>query len=82
MKWFNWLKKKVTCVQFFFLYDLGVEHKNKVCAGCKEKPICGVRFQCTTCSGSGIDLCTKCYMSDKHDTSHTFARYDTEKSSP
>ena len=38
--------------------------------------IVGIRWNCSTCSTNPCDLCTPCYMSDKHNTSHEFLRID------
>ncbi|KAK3101023.1 hypothetical protein FSP39_000330, partial [Pinctada imbricata] len=56
----------------------GVIHHSIICDGCKENGIKGIRWKCT--SRDDFDLCSKCYMSDAYDTSATFVRIDTEKS--
>ena len=61
------------------MWIVGIEHKGIVCDGCGENDIKGMRWKCTTIED--FDLCTACYMGDKHDTTHTFVRIDTEKSS-
>ncbi|CAL1544052.1 unnamed protein product [Lymnaea stagnalis] len=53
----------------------GVVHEFTTCNGCHEKEIVGFRWKCVDCPA--IDLCTRCYMSDKHDLAHTFIRYET-----
>jgi E3 ubiquitin-protein ligase mind-bomb len=53
----------------------GVCHKNTSCDICKASGLCGVRWKCTACHN--FDLCNDCYMSNKHDLSHVFQRYDT-----
>ena len=57
---------------------VGVKHMIIVCDGCKKRGIIGIRWRCTTCDD--YDLCTPCYMSDKHDVKHSFIRYDTATS--
>lgn len=57
---------------------VGVLHPNVICNGCKKHGIYGMRWKCLTCQC--IDLCTICYMSDKHDTNHPFARFETHSS--
>ncbi|XP_052131262.1 uncharacterized protein LOC113214724 isoform X3 [Frankliniella occidentalis] len=57
---------------------VGVEHNSVTCDACKEHPVKGFRWKCKVCAD--YDLCTKCYMSDKHDTSHQFYRMTTSKS--
>nr|XP_054773091.1 E3 ubiquitin-protein ligase MIB2-like [Lytechinus pictus] len=47
-------------------------HHKVWCDGCNMEQIRGIRWRCTECYA--IDLCTACYMSDKHDLSHAFAR--------
>ncbi|CAG2115647.1 unnamed protein product, partial [Medioppia subpectinata] len=37
--------------------------------------IAGIRWKCLVCQS--VDLCTLCYMNDKHDVNHTFARFET-----
>ena len=42
--------------------------------------ISGIRWSCSVCSltsRNSYDLCTTCYMSDKHDINHTFWRIET-----
>lgn len=56
----------------------GVKHQNIICDGCHKKGISGLRFKCTRCFD--FDLCLLCYMSDKHDLSHVFQRFDTHNS--
>lgn len=55
----------------------GVKHSNIVCDGCKRYGIAGIRWKCAQCFD--FDLCTQCYMSDKHDLNHTFQRFLTAK---
>ncbi|XP_018018518.1 E3 ubiquitin-protein ligase MIB2 [Hyalella azteca] len=53
---------------------IGVKHANHICDGCKKQGIHGLQWSCTRCFD--FDLCTECYMADKHDTSHPFKRLD------
>ncbi|KAG7169704.1 E3 ubiquitin-protein ligase MIB2-like [Homarus americanus] len=53
----------------------GVKHPNHICDGCKRQAIAGMRWKCSSCFD--YDLCTTCYMADKHDLSHPFIRYET-----
>ena len=41
-----------------------------MCDGCDTGPICGTRWKCCQCND--FDLCTQCYMSDKHNIEHGF----------
>ncbi|XP_045602948.1 E3 ubiquitin-protein ligase MIB2 isoform X3 [Procambarus clarkii] len=54
---------------------IGVKHPNHICDGCKRQAIAGVRWKCSSCFD--YDLCTTCYMADKHDLAHPFIRYET-----
>lgn len=56
----------------------GVKHANIICDGCKKHGIWGMRWKCETCYD--YDLCTQCYMADKHDLSHSFQRFETANS--
>ncbi|OCT70596.1 MIB E3 ubiquitin protein ligase 2 S homeolog isoform X1 [Xenopus laevis] len=65
------------------LYDnaqTGVRHPNIICDCCKKHGIRGMRWKCKVCFD--YDLCTQCYMNNKHDLSHTFERYETAHSRP
>ena len=53
----------------------GVKHINIICDGCYSHSISGIRWKCTQCMD--YDLCTKCYMADKHDLTHAFQRFIT-----
>ena len=57
---------------------VGVRHNNIICNACKEHGIAGIRWKCLVCHG--VDLCTLCYMNDKHDLNHLFARFETHSS--
>uniref|UniRef100_A0A674PI37 E3 ubiquitin-protein ligase MIB2 n=1 Tax=Takifugu rubripes TaxID=31033 RepID=A0A674PI37_TAKRU len=55
------------------LYDnaqIGVRHSNIICDSCKKHGIMGMRWKCKVCFD--YDLCTQCYMNNKHDLSHAF----------
>ena len=49
-------------------------HANRLCDGCKQSPLAGMRWHCLDCRSSSYDLCTKCYMADCHDLGHDFER--------
>ncbi|XP_072175195.1 E3 ubiquitin-protein ligase MIB2-like [Diadema setosum] len=73
----------VYSVGFLGKYDLllfdnapaGVVHSYIVCDHCKEDPIAGIRWKCSHESCPDVNLCTRCYMADKHDVTHTFIRF-------
>ncbi|XP_053546518.1 E3 ubiquitin-protein ligase MIB2 isoform X2 [Bombina bombina] len=65
------------------MYDnaqTGVRHPNIICDCCKKHGIRGMRWKCKVCFD--YDLCTQCYMNNKHDLSHAFERYETAHSRP
>uniref|UniRef100_A0A672R2Z1 E3 ubiquitin-protein ligase MIB2 n=1 Tax=Sinocyclocheilus grahami TaxID=75366 RepID=A0A672R2Z1_SINGR len=65
------------------LYDnaqIGVRHSNIICDSCKKHGIMGMRWKCKVCFD--YDLCTQCYMNNKHDLTHTFERFETAHSHP
>ncbi|XP_025906749.1 E3 ubiquitin-protein ligase MIB2 isoform X1 [Nothoprocta perdicaria] len=65
------------------LYDnaqIGVRHPNIICDCCKKHGIRGMRWKCKMCFD--YDLCTQCYMNNKHDLPHPFERYETAHSQP
>ncbi|XP_047196132.1 E3 ubiquitin-protein ligase MIB2 isoform X6 [Hippoglossus stenolepis] len=65
------------------LYDnaqIGVRHSNIICDSCKKHGIMGMRWKCKVCFD--YDLCTQCYMNNKHDLNHAFERYETAHSQP
>nr|XP_033777263.1 E3 ubiquitin-protein ligase MIB2 isoform X1 [Geotrypetes seraphini]XP_033777264.1 E3 ubiquitin-protein ligase MIB2 isoform X1 [Geotrypetes seraphini]XP_033777265.1 E3 ubiquitin-protein ligase MIB2 isoform X1 [Geotrypetes seraphini]XP_033777267.1 E3 ubiquitin-protein ligase MIB2 isoform X1 [Geotrypetes seraphini]XP_033777268.1 E3 ubiquitin-protein ligase MIB2 isoform X1 [Geotrypetes seraphini]XP_033777269.1 E3 ubiquitin-protein ligase MIB2 isoform X1 [Geotrypetes seraphini] len=65
------------------LYDnaqIGVRHPNIICDCCKKHGIRGMRWKCRICFD--YDLCTQCYMNNKHDASHAFEYYETAHSCP
>ncbi|GAB6018437.1 hypothetical protein CHUAL_000145 [Chamberlinius hualienensis] len=53
---------------------IGVKHPNIICNACKKHGLAGIRWKCIKCYD--FDLCTQCYMADKHDLSHTFLRIE------
>lgn len=57
---------------------IGIKHQNIICDSCKTQGIQGMRWKCTKCHD--FDLCTVCYMEDKHDPAHSFQRFDTASS--
>ncbi|XP_052759643.1 E3 ubiquitin-protein ligase MIB2-like isoform X2 [Mya arenaria] len=57
---------------------VGIKHQNIICDGCKGQGIQGMRWKCLKCHD--YDLCTTCYMADKHDLAHSFQRFDTASS--
>lgn len=59
---------------------VGVRHSNIICDSCKKHGIMGMRWKCKVCFD--YDLCTHCYMNNKHDLSHAFERYETAHSQP
>ena len=71
----------VGCGQF---WGRGARNKTRspfiyiICNSCKKHGICGMRWKCINCPN--YDLCTSCYMSDKHDLTHIFARFETSSS--
>eukprot|EP00064_Thunnus_orientalis_P015026 superscaffoldBa00002713_g15075 len=60
--------------------QIGVRHSNIICDSCKKHGIMGMRWKCKVCFD--YDLCTQCYMNNKHDLSHAFERYETAHSQP
>ncbi|CAM9946622.1 unnamed protein product [Lampetra fluviatilis] len=65
------------------LYDnaqIGVRHPNIICDSCKKHGIVGMRWRCSVCYD--FDLCTQCYMGNKHDLGHAFERHETALSRP
>lgn len=58
----------------------GVRHPNIICDCCKKHGLRGMRWKCCVCAD--YDLCTQCYLSNKHDLTHAFERYETAHSRP
>ncbi|XP_022251627.1 E3 ubiquitin-protein ligase MIB2-like [Limulus polyphemus] len=56
----------------------GVKHPNIICDVCKLQGIYGMRWKCARCFD--FDLCTQCYMADKHDLTHPFQRFENAAS--
>ena len=56
---------------------LGVRSRSVTCDGCRVTPLLGIRWKCSQCYD--YDLCTTCYMSNKHSEGHRFVRYDKEQ---
>lgn len=53
---------------------VGVKHQNIICDACRKHGIPGIRWKCTQCYD--FDLCSQCYMADKHDVTHSFLRHE------
>lgn len=58
----------------------GVRHESTTCDACHENGIAGIRWKCMVCND--YDLCTSCYMNDKHDVDHKFKRIVEPASNP
>lgn len=58
----------------------GIRHPNIICDCCKKHGLRGMRWKCRVCFD--YDLCTQCYMHNKHDLTHAFERYETAHSRP
>ncbi|KAG1686681.1 E3 ubiquitin-protein ligase MIB2 [Nymphon striatum] len=54
--------------------QIGIKHPNIICDSCHRHGIAGIRWKCSKCFD--FDLCTPCFMADKHDLSHPFKRYE------
>jgi hypothetical protein len=59
-------------------FIVGVHHHGYVCDSCHAHPIRGMRWRCLNCAD--YDLCSDCYMRDKHDLDHAFERHQGNKS--
>ena len=57
----------------------GIKHFGMACKECKRQPILGTRWACVECKG--VNLCTICYHSDKHDLKHSFQRFNRQTTS-
>lgn len=55
--------------------QIGVKQPNIICDGCSGQGISGMRYKCAICYD--YDLCYMCYHGDKHNTTHTFKRFDS-----
>ncbi|XP_076451945.1 E3 ubiquitin-protein ligase MIB2-like isoform X2 [Babylonia areolata] len=63
------------------IYDnapVGVRHTNIICDACQKQGVQGMRWKCSRCHD--FDLCSVCYMADKHDMNHPFYRFDSPSS--
>ncbi|BFZ22874.1 hypothetical protein BsWGS_25913 [Bradybaena similaris] len=65
-------------LRIFDSATVGIKHTNIICDACRTQGVQGMRWKCTKCHD--FDLCTLCYMNDKHDVSHSFLRFDTPSS--
>ncbi|XP_068700098.1 uncharacterized protein [Montipora foliosa] len=54
----------------------GVLHTNVPCNGCKKQAIEGIRWECCDCGN--YNLCSLCYMNDKHVLDHGFNRVEAQ----
>lgn len=52
----------------------GVVHSNVTCNECKKQAIEGIRWECCDCVS--LNLCSSCYMNDKHPLDHGFNRVE------
>eukprot|EP00057_Strongylocentrotus_purpuratus_P008753 XP_011663227.1 PREDICTED: E3 ubiquitin-protein ligase MIB2 [Strongylocentrotus purpuratus] len=57
----------------------GVIHVGIFCDSCLMNPIAGIRWKCNDQSCPDYDLCTPCYMNDKHDLTHRFTPFTKRK---
>ncbi|XP_044164850.1 uncharacterized protein LOC122948817 [Acropora millepora] len=55
---------------------IGVLHTNVPCNGCKKQAIEGIRWECCDCVN--YNLCSLCYMNDKHVLDHGFNRVEAQ----
>ena len=61
----------------------GIFHEFIQCFSCLEQPIHGIRWTCADClceNNINLNLCSKCYHSDKHQVRHRFYRILTASS--
>ena len=56
------------------VYFPGVVHTSVSCSECKKQAIEGMRWECCDCLN--YNLCTSCYMNDKHLLEHGFNRVE------
>ncbi|XP_059177913.1 uncharacterized protein LOC131957201 isoform X1 [Physella acuta] len=56
----------------------GVKHPGILCTECLTLGFAGFRWRCSQCQD--VNLCTSCYMEDRHDVKHVFCRHDTPTS--
>jgi E3 ubiquitin-protein ligase mind-bomb len=71
-------ESRVVDLRVFDNSQTGVRHVFVTCDVCGHSGVIGIRWHCTQCND--FDLCTECYMGDKHDLTHIFIRYDTPMS--
>ncbi|XP_030843497.1 E3 ubiquitin-protein ligase MIB2-like [Strongylocentrotus purpuratus] len=57
----------------------GVIRVDAVCDSCLMDPIAGIPWKCSDESCPNYVLCTPCYMNDRHDLTHTFTRFTSQK---
>ncbi|XP_033764387.1 E3 ubiquitin-protein ligase MIB2-like isoform X2 [Pecten maximus] len=67
-------------LRIFDTAQIGIKHEYISCSECTVTPIAGMRWKCSSCTD--INLCTPCYMADKHNIKHGFVRIDVEKATP
>lgn len=72
-----WYLTFLTNLYCYKNYIAGELHHGTMCYYCSDSPIHGMKWTCTQCN---IDMCTPCYMNDKHDKAHGFERTDTLES--
>ncbi|XP_041479668.1 E3 ubiquitin-protein ligase MIB2-like isoform X1 [Lytechinus variegatus] len=56
----------------------GVVHSKITCSNCEVDSIHGIRWKCCDHSCTDVNLCTPCYMTDKHDLTHRFTRFNSQ----
>ncbi|XP_063965587.1 E3 ubiquitin-protein ligase MIB2-like isoform X3 [Lytechinus pictus] len=56
----------------------GVVHPKITCSNCTVDSIHGIRWKCCDHSCTDVNLCTPCYMTDKHDLTHRFTRFNSQ----
>ncbi|XP_071110074.1 E3 ubiquitin-protein ligase MIB2-like isoform X2 [Haliotis cracherodii] len=54
---------------------IGIRHEGVTCEGCDTTDFYGTRWACKQCSTT--NLCSMCYSTERHNTSHVFLRHDT-----
>lgn len=52
----------------------GMKFRSITCDGCRTSPVVGNLWKCSQCYD--YDLCTRCYMNNKHSEDHRFVRHD------
>ncbi|XP_063965688.1 ankyrin-2-like isoform X1 [Lytechinus pictus] len=56
----------------------GAVHSKITCSSCNVDSIHGIRWKCCDHSCTDVNLCTPCYMADKHDLTHRFIRFNSQ----